>query len=54
MKNSFNAKTDEPAALAARKLRPGRIGTKPLLHRYERRKIREQLKHLDWALEGAD
>jgi hypothetical protein len=24
------------------------------VHRYERRKIREQLRHLDWALPGVD
>jgi len=28
--------------------------TKTTAHRYERRKIREQLRHLDWALAGVD
>jgi len=28
--------------------------TKTSVHRYERRKIREQLRHLDWALAGVD
>jgi hypothetical protein len=27
---------------------------KTIEHRYERRKIREQLRHLDWALIGED
>ena len=57
MKNSLNDKageTDEQAAIVARKLRPARGGTKTFLHRYERRKIREQLKHLDWALDRVD
>lgn len=33
-------------------LRPA--AAKPLAHRYERRKIREQLRRLDWALNVAD
>jgi hypothetical protein len=33
-------------------LRPG--AAKTLEHRYERRKIREQLRRLDWALNGED
>jgi hypothetical protein len=31
-----------------------RVGTKTFAHRYERRKIREQLRHLDWALPEVD
>jgi hypothetical protein len=54
MKNQVNAKADEQAAIVERKLRPLRTGAKAILHRYERRKIREQLRHLDWALAGVD
>jgi hypothetical protein len=40
-------------ALATKSL-PPRTANKSAAHRYERRKIREQLRHLDWALAGVD
>lgn len=55
MKNSSNIKGEtDPVAASERKKQPARTGTKSVLHRYERRKIREQLRHLDWALAGID
>ena len=55
MKNQLNSKSSEQAlAIVERKNPPARNGTKTFAHRYERRKIREQLRHLDWALAGAD
>lgn len=55
MKTQFNQKQGEQAAAAVeRKNQPSRGGPKPLAHRYERRKIREQLRHLDWALANID
>jgi hypothetical protein len=55
MKNQFNTKSDERAlAIVERKNPPARNGTKTCANRYERRKIREQLRHLDWALAGVD
>ena len=55
MKTNLNLKSAESAAAAVeRKNQPARAGTKSSVHRYERRKIREQLRHLDWALAGVD
>jgi len=55
MKNQFNSKqSEQAAAVVERKHQPARGGSKTFVHRYERRKIREQLRHLDWALAGAD
>jgi len=54
MKNQTHHKLWAHAIAAERKQPHFRSGTKPAAHRYERRKIREQLRHLDWALAGAD
>jgi hypothetical protein len=54
MKTQTSPKPDEQAAAIERKQPPSRSGTKTLVHRYERRKIREQLRNLDWALAGND
>ncbi len=56
MKTNNQIKLPEaPAATAAeRKLSAVRASTKTSEHRYERRKIREQLRRLDWALAGVD
>jgi hypothetical protein len=55
MKTQFNQKNGGPAANAVElKHTPVRSGTKAFAHRYERRKIREQLRRLDWALAGVD
>jgi hypothetical protein len=52
MKTQINAKsapnTNVPSGLRAGGLRSQ--SAKTLEHRYERRKIREQLRRLDWAL----
>jgi hypothetical protein len=53
MKNRSKSNNDSASTLE-RKPSPVRIGTKTSSHRYERRKIREQLRHLDWALAGVD
>jgi hypothetical protein len=54
MKNHTHHKSLTPAVATERKQPQSRNGTKPAAHRYERRKIREQLRHLDWALAGVD
>jgi hypothetical protein len=55
MKNQFNHKHAGAAANALEIKRiPLRAGTKAFGHRFERRKIREQLRRLDWALAGED
>ncbi len=55
MKTQFNHKsTEQSVAIIERKHTPVRSGTKTIAHRYERRKIREQLRHLDWALANVD
>jgi hypothetical protein len=55
MKTQINQKNaGHTAATIERKLTPVRSGTKTSAHRYERRKIREQLRQLDWALAGVD
>lgn len=55
MKTPFNhRRTEQATAEVERKNPPARGGTKSIVHRYERRKIREQLRHLDWALVGED
>jgi hypothetical protein len=56
MKTSFNQKSIEHAATAPveRKNAPARPGTKTFSHRYERRKVRQQLRHADWALNAED
>jgi hypothetical protein len=55
MKNPPYSKPSETALAAVeRKNQPTRGGTKTSVHRYERRKIREQLRHLDWALANSD
>jgi hypothetical protein len=56
MKTHSNAKSEHnatsPAARRASGLRPS--AAKAVEHRYERRKIREQLRRLDWALNVED
>jgi hypothetical protein len=55
MKTQLNHKSaGQTAAIVERKHAPARSGTKTITHRYERRKIREQLRHLDWALANVD
>jgi hypothetical protein len=55
MKTRSHAKANnDSAAVLGRKSAAVRIGSKSFSHRYERRKIREQLRHLDWALAGVD
>jgi len=54
MKNQTQLKQAGQAAAVEQKNQPARGGAKTSLHRYERRKIREQLRQLDWALPGAD
>jgi hypothetical protein len=44
----------QTATIIEHKQPPARSTAKTLTHRYERRKIREQLRHLDWALAAAD
>jgi hypothetical protein len=46
------AATSSTGQRVAAGVRPG--AAKTLEHRYERRKIREQLRRLDWALIGED
>jgi hypothetical protein len=56
MKTNLHAKSDHSAASPGDKrangLRPN--AAKAVEHRYERRKIREQLRRLDWALNAED
>jgi len=56
MKTQTNAKSDHsdssPDARRPGGLRPN--AAKAFEHRYERRKIREQLRRLDWALNVED
>jgi len=55
MKTPLNQKPAEyVAAEIARKLLSVRSAMKSAAHRYERRKIREQLRNLDWALPFVD
>jgi acyl-CoA synthetase (AMP-forming)/AMP-acid ligase II len=55
MKLSLASKSSSQSGFALdRKLPVLRSGPKSSAHRYERRKIREQLRHLDWALAGVD
>jgi len=55
MKNHTSQKIgSQTVAVAQRKYQLARVGTKTFEHRYYRRKIREQLRHLDWALAGED
>jgi hypothetical protein len=55
MKNQSSHKNaSQSVAAVERKQQPVRLGTKTSEHRYYRRKIREQLRHLDWALAGVD
>ena len=55
MKNQIIPKKAGGLATALERKNPSlRSGTKTSAHRYERRKIREQLRHLDWALAGED
>jgi hypothetical protein len=55
MKTPLNQKPAEyVAAEIARKLLSVRSAVKSSAHRYERRKIREQLRNLDWALPSVD
>jgi hypothetical protein len=51
---SASKSSNDSAAVSGRKSMAVRNGTKTFSHRYERRKIREQLRHLDWALAGVD
>jgi hypothetical protein len=55
MKNQINAKSGQSSNQVGQRpagLRPH--AAKSNEHRYERRKIREQLRRLDWALTGED
>lgn len=56
MKTAINTKPNqnsvESAALRGNGIRPH--AAKTLEHRYERRKIREQLRRLDWALNAEE
>ena len=55
MKTQTNTKSSHNTANPAGPRTDLRSGTgKALEHRYERRKIREQLRRLDWALNGED
>ena len=55
MKTPVPYKNSSHSTLAVDQKNPQlRVGTKSAAHRYERRKIREQLRHLDWALPGVD
>jgi hypothetical protein len=54
MKTPFNSKASEQAAAVERRQPSIRGSTKTSSRRYERRKIREQLRNLDWALAGID
>ena len=54
MKTSSIQRNGNQTNTVPRKNQPVRFGTKTFEHRYYRRKIREQLRHLDWALAGED
>jgi hypothetical protein len=54
MKTPSIQRNGSQANTLPRKSPPVRFGTKAFEHRYYRRKIREQLRHLDWALAGED
>jgi carbamate kinase len=55
MKTQSSSKAHNATAAVVDQKNPQfRSGTKSFAHRYERRKIREQLRHLDWALAGVD
>jgi len=55
MKNQTQQKiSSQPNLNAGRRLSLFRAGSKHSVHRYERRKVREQLRHLGWALAGED
>jgi hypothetical protein len=54
MKTPFNSKASDQASAVERRQPSTRGSTKTSGHRYERRKIREQLRNLDWALAGVD
>jgi len=55
MKNQTNVrKAGSAQAFTPYKSQYAIAGTKIFTHRYERRKIREQLRHLDWALPHTD
>ena len=54
MKNQFPKPSGIPANAIELKRNPFRSGAKSSANRYERRKIREQLRRLDWALAGVD
>jgi hypothetical protein len=55
MKNQSSHKNGSQSITAVQRKSPSaRFGTKTFEHRYYRRKIREQLRHLDWALAGED
>ena len=55
MKTQSSSKAHNVAAAFVDQKNPQvRSGTKSFARRYERRKIREQLRHLDWALAGVD
>jgi hypothetical protein len=54
MKNHIHKQTGIPANTIELKRNPFRSGAKSSANRYERRKIREQLRRLDWALAGVD
>jgi hypothetical protein len=54
MKTLTSKSNADSAAQIDRKQSSVRVGTKSSSHRHERRKLREQLRHLDWALAGVD
>jgi hypothetical protein len=55
MKTQIQGRNQSQAAVNVDRKNPQlRPGPKPSTNRYERRKIREQLRNLDWALVGVD
>ncbi|HEX7655344.1 MAG TPA: hypothetical protein VF607_17690 [Verrucomicrobiae bacterium] len=54
MKNTTSQKSATSGLIIDRKQSTTRSGTKLAAHRYERRKLREQLRRLDWALPDDD
>jgi hypothetical protein len=56
MKTQNNSKSAPDASSQSNQRHGGlrHSAAKTIEHRYQRRKIREQLRHLDWALNGGD
>jgi hypothetical protein len=52
MKPTLNQKKrEQTAAVISARSGPVRSGARHFSNRYERRKVREQLRHADWALD---